>query len=110
MPKKNRKTFFDVECCVCIEYSMIVNFCFHVRIKCKWLIFLIKTDWSVSAYFSADVSIYTNVKNCLIKPLMNDKIVNVINFFTERIQNIILHELLIERKFKATRLIFHDPI
>ena len=45
----------------------------------------IKTDWSVSAYFSADVSIYTNVKNCLTKPLMNDKIVNVINFFTERI-------------------------
>ena len=70
----------------------------------------IKTNWSVSAYFSADVSIYTNVTNCLIKPLMNDKIVNVINFFTERIQNIILHELLIERKFKATRLIFHDPI
>ena len=45
----------------------------------------IKTDWSVSAYFSADVSIYTNVKNCLIKPLMNDEIVNMINFFTERI-------------------------
>ena len=42
MPKKTEKLFFDVECCVGIEYSMTVNFCFHVRITFKYLRFFFK--------------------------------------------------------------------
>ena len=41
MPKK-QKIFFDVGCCVGIDYSMTVNFCFHVRITFKYLRFFLK--------------------------------------------------------------------